>query len=225
MRVDDSEHPDPFAEQLGAAIRRRRKALGLTMQQVGEVAGVSQPFLSQIERGLARPSMRSLDRIAQSLLSSAMSLLAVDDERADVEVVRADDRLRMVQTEAAEGSSALELTRGARHLRAVEFDGGPTEFQDRYFVHRNEELAVILEGEYVFDVGGTHHAVGPGDTLSYCGGIPHRYRLVGDGPHRFLAVIVHDDFDVVPHGRAAGEFAVAEDVLATATCGVEPPTT
>jgi transcriptional regulator with XRE-family HTH domain len=197
------------------------------MQEVADRAGISQPFLSQIERGLARPSMRSLDRIAQSLGSSAMSLLASDEEHHSVEIVRVVDRLEMVQTEAAPGSTALEVTRGPRHLRALEFGGGSSEFQDRYFVHQNEELAVILEGRYVFDVAGEEHEVGPGDTLSYSGGIPHRYRLVGPPPHRFLAVIVHDDYDVVARADArAWSDLAAGDAIAMAHCGadLEPPT-
>lgn len=175
----------------------------MTMQQLAAVAGVSQPFLSQIERGQARPSMGSLDRIAQGLGSSAMSLLAADGEHPSVEVVRAVDRVEMVQTELAAGSTALELTAGSRHLRAIEFRGGSSEFQERYFVHHNEELALVLEGRYVWDIEGEEHEVGPGDTLSYAGGIGHRYRVVGDPPHRFIAVIVHDDFEVVgPRGES-----------------------
>jgi transcriptional regulator with XRE-family HTH domain len=211
---------DPLARRLGASIRARRRALGLTMQEVAKASGISQPFLSQIERGLARPSMRSLDRIAQTLGSSAMSLLADEREHQDVDVVRVVDRLEMVQTEAAAGSVAREVTRGARQLRAVEFGGGPTEFQDRYFVHRNEELSIILEGRYVFDIAGTHHEVGPGDSLAYSGGIPHRYRLVGDPPHRFVAVIVHDDYDVVPRVTDepwVGDIGAAS--VATESCG------
>ena len=117
------------------------------------------------------------------------------------------------------GSTALELTRGVRHLRAVEFGGGSAEFQERYFVHRNEELSLILEGRYVFDVAGAHHELGPGDTIAYSGGVPHRYRLVGDPPHRFLAVIVHDDFDVVRHdGRGLPSASGESGPVVTAHC-------
>jgi quercetin dioxygenase-like cupin family protein len=87
-------------------------------------------------------------------------------------------------------------------------------------VHRNEELVVILAGRYVFDIAGKEHEVGTGDSLAYSGGIPHRYRLVGSPPHRFLAVIVHDDFDVIPRAvPPAGPGAVL-----TTHCGhLEPP--
>ncbi|MGW3473128.1 helix-turn-helix domain-containing protein [Saccharopolyspora sp. NPDC000995] len=53
--------------RLGAAIRSRRKALGRTLVQVAADTWLSHPFLRQTERGRARPSMRSLFLIAESL--------------------------------------------------------------------------------------------------------------------------------------------------------------
>ena len=41
----------PEAQAIGAAIRRRRRSLGLTLVQVAEATGLSHPFLSQLERG------------------------------------------------------------------------------------------------------------------------------------------------------------------------------
>ena len=39
----------------------------MTLKQLGEAAGLSHPFLSQLERGLAQPSMASIERIARAL--------------------------------------------------------------------------------------------------------------------------------------------------------------
>ena len=228
--ADGTPEPgDLLAARLGATVRSRRRALGLTMQTVATRAGISQPFLSQIERGLARPSMRSLDQIAHSLDASALSLLAGHDERADVEVVRTYDQVRTVLTEGTAGSIAQELTRGARHLRAVELGGGSPELPERYSVHRNEELSLILVGRYVFDVAGEHHDLGPGDTIACSGGVPHRCRVVGEPPHRLLAVVVHDDFDVVRHdgpasppSARAARLANELDPVVTVHCADRP---
>jgi len=187
---------DGVGEHVGAAIRSRRKALGRTMQDVAREAELSQPFLSQIERGQALPSMRSLDRIAQALGTSGISLLSGEQSGASVDLIRAEERASLVQNEADPSSAATALTPANRRLRAIEFDGGWHEFQ-QYSVHHNDEMVVILAGRYVADVDGETFELGPGDAISYAGGVPHRYRLVGDGPHRFLAVIVPDEFDVV----------------------------
>ncbi|MEI7548498.1 MAG: helix-turn-helix transcriptional regulator, partial [Actinomycetota bacterium] len=64
--TDTSTDDDRWAS-LGTAIRGLRLAVGLTMVELADRAGLSQPFLSQIENGRARPSMQSLYRIATAL--------------------------------------------------------------------------------------------------------------------------------------------------------------
>src|SRR5205823_1098612 len=68
--------------RLGEAIRTQRHGLGLTLVEVAARTGLSHPFLSQLERGLARPSMRSLTVIASALETSAQALLAVAESPA-----------------------------------------------------------------------------------------------------------------------------------------------
>src|ERR1700741_4662645 len=52
---------------LGARVRELRHERGLTLKALGRSAGLSHPFLSQLERGLARPSVSSVERIATAL--------------------------------------------------------------------------------------------------------------------------------------------------------------
>ncbi len=66
--------------RLGGAIRARRRLLGLTLVEVAGSAGLSHPFLSQLERGLARPSMRSLTAIAATLGTTAQALMAASEQ-------------------------------------------------------------------------------------------------------------------------------------------------
>ena len=65
---------------LGVIIRRQRELAELSMRQVAAMAGISNPYLSQIERGLRAPSEEVLRAIAESLNVSA-DLLRGDDER------------------------------------------------------------------------------------------------------------------------------------------------
>jgi transcriptional regulator with XRE-family HTH domain len=64
--------PQPSA--LGEIIRRQRELQRLSMRQFAEMAGISNPYLSQIERGLREPSERVVDAIARSLATSADAL-------------------------------------------------------------------------------------------------------------------------------------------------------
>lgn len=214
---------DSVGDQLGATIRAHRKAMGRTMQDVATEAGLSQPFFSQIERGHALPSMRSLDRIALALGTSGISLLSGSTSASSSDVIRPVDRASLVLNEEDTGSSATALTPANRQLRGIEFTGGWSEFQ-QYSVHHNDEMVVILEGDFVADVDGDLIELAPGDAISYAGGVPHRYRTEGDGPHRFLAVIVPDDYEVVERGgprTASSEL----NLDAMDSCGDQPERT
>lgn len=69
---------DPWEQQreaLGAYIRSQRKLANLSLRQLADIAKVSNPYLSQIERGLHAPSVRVLRSIAEALDLSAETLL------------------------------------------------------------------------------------------------------------------------------------------------------
>ena len=62
------------ASPLGEIIRQQRELAELSMRQFAELAGISNPYLSQIERGLRAPSETVLDSIARTLKVSADAL-------------------------------------------------------------------------------------------------------------------------------------------------------
>jgi transcriptional regulator with XRE-family HTH domain len=61
-------------ETLGDYLREQRVSAQLTLRQLAEQAGVSNPYLSQIERGLRRPSAEVLQQLAKALRISAEQL-------------------------------------------------------------------------------------------------------------------------------------------------------
>jgi transcriptional regulator with XRE-family HTH domain len=63
-------------EALGAFIRSQRKLANLSLRQLAELTTLSNPYLSQIERGLHQPSVRVLKLISGALNVSAETLLA-----------------------------------------------------------------------------------------------------------------------------------------------------
>src|SRR3989475_8541481 len=72
--------------ELGEYIRNQRKVARLSLKSVSAVAGVSIPYLSQIERGLRRPSAEILQAIAKALRISAETLYVkagILEERTD----------------------------------------------------------------------------------------------------------------------------------------------
>ena len=67
------ELPERFNE-LGSFIREQRSSARLSLRRLSELAGISNPYLSQIERGLRRPSAEILQQIAKALRISAETL-------------------------------------------------------------------------------------------------------------------------------------------------------
>lgn len=127
--------PNPLSdlEKLGDYLREQRRAARLSLRQLSELAGVSNPYLSQIERGLKRPSAEILQQLAKGLEVSAESLYiraGILDERSAPahphpgvrEAIAQDERLSARQRETLleiyesfVGSGATSAAAGPEH--------------------------------------------------------------------------------------------------------------
>lgn len=101
--------PPPLS--LGEIIRRQRELAALPMRQLAAAVGISNPYLSQIERGLREPSETVLDAIAESLATTADALYAeagyvepdepeTQEPPALLDAIRAADELTPAQRRA-----------------------------------------------------------------------------------------------------------------------------
>lgn len=97
------------AAALGEIIRQQRELAELSMRQFAELAGISNPYLSQIERGLRAPSQHVLEGIAEALKVSADALyqqagMPAPGDEADtsavLDAIAADERLTARQRTA-----------------------------------------------------------------------------------------------------------------------------
>jgi transcriptional regulator with XRE-family HTH domain len=102
---------------LGAFIREQRREAELSMRKLAELAGVSNPYLSQIERGLRKPSAEILQQLARALSISAESLYVhagiLDGPRGDVDVIG-----EIMRDPTLTPSQRSELVRTYRAFRA-----------------------------------------------------------------------------------------------------------
>ncbi|SMF68771.1 helix-turn-helix domain-containing protein [Streptomyces sp. Amel2xC10] len=94
---------------LGDYLREQRRNAKLSLRQLADAAGVSNPYLSQIERGLRKPSAEVLQQVAKALRISAETLyvragiLDAERDRDEVEtraVILADPTLTEAQKQA-----------------------------------------------------------------------------------------------------------------------------
>jgi len=133
--VTDREYQPPT---LGDIIRQQRELAALPLRQLASMVGISNPYLSQIERGLRAPSEQVLEAIATSLRTSADALVeqaagstgsaagAQPEKSAVVAAIDADPDLTARQRQALiEIYTALtEVTVARRHRRGRHPGGG-----------------------------------------------------------------------------------------------------
>ncbi|MBN9606178.1 MAG: helix-turn-helix transcriptional regulator [Actinomycetales bacterium] len=185
--VRDAEDPDG-ARRLGARVRRLRHARGLTLVQLAERSELSHPFLSQLERGLARPSFASLEKIARALGSSQLELLADAEPEprplVEPQLSRAGEGARGPYA----GGEARLLVSSEARMRPMEFEGAGSELTE-FFTHDEEEFVYLLAGRVEAEIEGrAPEALAVGDGLYIPGGAGHRWRSLDGAPYRLLVV-------------------------------------
>ncbi len=74
--TEDDRGPRTAWSSLGEFIRSQRELANLSMRQLAEIAKISNPYLSQVERGLYKPSADVLKQIANALHLSAETMYA-----------------------------------------------------------------------------------------------------------------------------------------------------
>jgi transcriptional regulator with XRE-family HTH domain len=198
--------------RLGGAIRARRRLLRMTLVEVARSAGLSHPFLSQLERGLARPSMRSLTAIAATLGTTAQALMAESElprPSAPVPVSDATGAVSVVRrTTGADplvdspGGTVRPLVRGERAMLPLEYIGAPPEFNE-YFRHDGDEFVYVTQGTIEADIEGDRYVAAAGDSVYYAGGLLHRWRSVGEAEVRL--VVVQENRPPAAHQTPAGD--------------------
>jgi transcriptional regulator with XRE-family HTH domain len=122
---------------LGDIIRRQRELNALSMRQFAQMVGISNPYLSQIERGLRDPSEKVVEAIAKSLELSADALYEQagvtpdgdsDSESAVIEAIRDDaaltGRQRQALIQVYEAFAGQGQKRTRRRRRQVTDDEG-----------------------------------------------------------------------------------------------------
>jgi transcriptional regulator with XRE-family HTH domain len=174
MSVNDA------ASCLGARVRELRHERGLTLKALGRSAGLSHPFLSQLERGLARPSVGSVERIATALNVPVGALWSAPRPET-AEVVRANERTRP-------GSGVRELWSGGNGMRVREWTGGARSWPEEAESTSGEVLLYVVRGAIDVELDGRRNALSAGDAIKFDGAVPHRVRRSGPVTTRVLYV-------------------------------------
>jgi transcriptional regulator with XRE-family HTH domain len=185
MTVDPLLPADEIEQEMlevGRKIRVRRLQAGLTLQSLARAVGVSQSLISQVERGLASPSITTLRRIAAALDVPIAALFLGDDVASHGEtdrlgrrlVVRRAERKRLHVPRSKIGYEHLtpDLNRKVEFLR-IQYEPGSVT-HPAPMSHPGEENAVCLEGSVVVTIDGHDFVLNEGDSISFDSGRPHQ---------------------------------------------------
>ena len=178
----------PTAEvAVGERLRAIRKLRRRTLKEIAGAAGISESFLSQLERGRANATIATLQRLATALGIEVSDLFMTVSARP-----------RVLRREAREfvgwgrlGSKALLTPKPFHSLEVVvaRFEPGGSTGDEPYAHGDSEELLVVVEGSVHVQLGMEIHELSAGDSVHYQSSTPHRVSNPGDSPAEVMYVI------------------------------------
>ena len=160
-----------FETDLGARVRTLRRERGLTLKGLGRLAGLSHPFLSQVERGLARPSVSSVERIAAALDVSVAHLWSPPRQGDAVRVVRSGEGAVAEHN----GATYRELPGEPAAPTLREWTASNRRWPADSAVERGEVAVYVARGSVEVDVNGSGVRAGRGRHAAL--------RRVASAPH------------------------------------------
>jgi len=172
-------------------LRQRRKARGMSLDDLARSSGVSRAALSQIETCKSNPTVSVLWKVAVGLgvpfaeLIGAPRSGAMVLRRNDAQVLRSADGKLESRPLAPAGASPLvelyELRLGARSTHASEAHAPGT-----------HELLVVLSGQLKMHVDGETYELGAGDSVAFAADRPHTYENPVGSEARYHNIIVYE---------------------------------
>ena len=163
---------------IGERIRARRNELGLSLRDLAEKVDLTASFLSQIERNLADPSIKSLHKIADALGVPMLYFLA--DTESPSPVIRKDERKRLQLPRSRVTFELLtpDLNR-KMELFIARLDPAHGNIAHK-LAHPTEECILVLEGRLRVQLDDAVYDLEPGDSI-YFEGSHLRAMLALDG--------------------------------------------
>ncbi|GAA4010814.1 helix-turn-helix domain-containing protein [Allokutzneria multivorans] len=187
--------PVPAGETLGERLRSTRLAAGLGVRELGRRVGVSGSMISQIEKGVSRPSVSTLYAITNELGVTLDGLFTTDPvpgEAPEPVVVRRDGEQAVMPL----GKGVTYVLLGVDHERALRFlriffeVGGESGGSEAFMRHGGSEYGYVQAGRIGVTVGTETHELRPGDTITLNPQLPHRIFNLGDTSAELFWVFV-----------------------------------
>jgi transcriptional regulator with XRE-family HTH domain len=176
--------PVDLGERLKAIRLLRRR----TLKDVAAAAGVSESFVSQLERGRSSASVATLQRLAAALGIEVSDLFAPEGLPRP-RVLRREARQLLVWGLLGRKALLTPKPFHALEVVAAEFDPGGSTGDETYTHGDSEELLVVVKGRVHLQLGTDIYDLGTGDSVHYRSSTPHRVSNSGEERAEVLFVI------------------------------------
>ncbi|WP_327140030.1 helix-turn-helix domain-containing protein [Nocardia sp. NBC_01327] len=188
--ADLTDDRSNLSRDVGVNVRARRTALGLSVAELARQSGVSGPFLSQLETGRCSISIPTLYRVAEALNTTPNELLP--QAPGSVLVTRAGHGPMIEATESEHPQRPRLLTRRGPGvaLEAFHYRIEAAEDEQQWYQHRGEDFVHVIAGAILVEFqDGRTVELATGDSLHHDGDVPHRWKLLGEGPAEAVIVV------------------------------------
>lgn len=185
MGPDHNEvlQPEGFAAEgasIGSKIREWRREEGLTLAVLADRVGLSTGYVSQVERGLANPSLEVLKRLADAVGHTVGELFSnASEEPGGYSVSKRGQRKKIEYP----GSGIMNelLSPDLRHsMEVIWVEAEPGAASGGHpHAHPGEECGIVVNGRMIFWVGPDKVILDEGDSIYLDSSIPHRW-IAGD---------------------------------------------
>jgi len=177
---------------LGMQVQDLRKTSGLTLQQLAERSGLSIGLLSQIERGLTSPSIRSLRQISEALGVTPASFFREETPPPPEElgkIVRRNKgrQLHLPSNGVAKWLLTPDLA-GSLEMLFVEIQPGGKSGTESY-THKGEECGYIIRGAMQLWIEDQIFTLHEGDSFRFRSTLPHRFENAAESVTHVLWIV------------------------------------
>jgi transcriptional regulator with XRE-family HTH domain len=182
--VPQPDGDDDANRWLGYQIRSLRLARAMSLQQLADKASLSIGMVSQLERGLVSPSVRSLRQISQALEVPTAYFFeqAQSPPREEIgRIVRLDARRTLHLSTTGMCKELLTPdTSGLLQLTLIRMQPAGSSGDEPY-THKGEDAGLVLSGAMRLFVGEDVHLLQPGDSFRFKSALPHRFQNAAEG--------------------------------------------
>lgn len=162
---------------LSTRLRERRIEIGMSIKELAKQTGLTSGFISQIEHGLAEPSITSLRNIA-NVLGVAVFYFLMDDININPVVKKNERRiLKFSKSNLTYELLSPDLNRQMEMFMARLKPGEFTSFESES--HPGEEAIYVLHGSLGIKVGANDYILEEGDTIHFDSSKPHKITNIG----------------------------------------------